>query len=188
MKRKKQEIQIPLDYSLPKALLDILYDLGEHAPFGSFRKNLYRKAYGIPEPPWWRYNRAMQYLKQQGQITIIKKNEELFIKLTKKGKLRVLLNRLNHKSIPASKWDGKWRIIIWDIPESSSTQRNVMRRIVKTLGYYQLQQSVFITPYPIPADAVNYLNASGLARYIRFLRVDKIDDEKPLVKHFNVSN
>lgn len=190
--RRKQEWlkkrQTPLNYSLRHAILDILYDLGESSVlFGNPRKQLDRWARGIPKPPRWRYNRAIKYLESLGQIKLSSKNDQIFIKLTKKGKLQALLLRMENDFARVRKWDGKWRVIIWDIPESSRKQRNRMRYAVKDLGFYQLQKSVFITPFPLPASAVQYLRESGLLKFIRFLRVDKLDDDRFLKKHFGVS-
>ena len=142
--------------------------------------------HGMPEPVRWRYNRAIKYLEQRGQIQLIKKNDDLFLKLTKKGKTKILLHRLEQSFEKPNSWDGKWRLIIWDIPESSNLERDKIRRVIKNLGCYRLQHSVFITPYPWPAPAVEYLNESGLLKFIRFIRADKLDDEGALKKHFGL--
>lgn len=181
----KKRNTIPLNYSTSRALLDILLDFGENFPIGSHRQ-LHRWAMGYPKPPRWRLNRAMKYLESLGQVKVIKENDQLFLQLTKKGKLRALLLRINKGYRKESRWDGKWRLIIWDIPESSNKQRDRIRYFLKNLGFYRLQHSVFITPYPLPQLAVEYLKESELLKFIRFLRVDKIDDDKFLRKHFGL--
>ncbi len=192
-KRKQEwlkERQPPLNYSLRHAILDILLDLGESSPiFGNPWKHLDRWARGIPKPPRWRYKRALRYLEKIGQVKLVDRDGKIFVRLTKKGELRALLIRLEKdfkKSTLPSRWDGKWRIVIWDIPESSRNQRNIMRYLLKALGFYQLQKSVFITPFPIPASAIQYLRESQLLKFIRFLRVDQIDDDRFLRRHFGV--
>ncbi len=192
-KRKRdrlKERQTPLNYSLGHAILDILLDLGESSPiFGNPWKHFDRWAKGIPKPPRWRYKRALRYLEKIGQVKLVDRKGETFAELTKKGELRALLNRLEKdfkKSALPSSWDGKWRIVIWDIPESSRKQRNITRYFLKDLGFYLLQKSVFITPFPIPASAVQYLRESQLLKFIRFLRVDQIDDDRFLRRHFGV--
>lgn len=169
-------------------MLDILLDLGDSMPLVGgkhFRPyELYRKALGAPDLPMWRLNRALHYLEQRKQIKIVQKRNKKFIKLTSKGKLKALMNRLETGFRKDVKWDGKFRLIIWDIPELTRKQRDHLRLFVKSLGFYMLQQSVFITPYPLPASAVEYLQESKLLPYIRFLRVDKVDNDKLLRKHF----
>ncbi len=141
---------------------------------------------GIPDLPNWRLNQALAYLEHVGKVELSRENDELFIKLTKKGKIQALLERMGIEFRKAVRWDGKWRIVIWDIPESSRLQRNQIRYFCKSLGFRQLQKSVFITPYPIPGSAVQYLKESDLLKFIRFLRIDQLDDDRDLKKHFNL--
>lgn len=188
MKRKQK--QFPIGYSMSRAILDILLDSGENLPLFQSpytrMKRSWRKLEGMPEPKRWRYNRAMRYLEHREQIQILKKNDDLFIKLTEKGKLTVLMSHIRTDFDKHKQWDGKWRLIIWDIPESSSKQRDKIRYFFKQLGFYKLQLSVFVTPHPLPGAAVRYLKISGLFAFLRFLRVDKIDDDTELKKHFQI--
>lgn len=48
-----------------------------------------------------------------------------------------------HKS-----WDGRWRVVIFDIPQELHTSRLKLGRKLKNLGFYTLQKSVFVFPYP----------------------------------------
>lgn len=188
----KKFYQPPPGYSLPKAILDILLDLGDSIPLFESpyhrTKRLYREEWGASGHSMWRYNRAIKFLKYREKLKIIKRGDKLFLKLTKKGKVEALLARLasTDKKMKV-KWDGKWRLIIWDIPESSRQQRNKIRYFVRNLGFYKLQLSVFVRPYSLPTEAVSYLKESGLIKYIRFLRVDRIDDDGFLFKYFDLS-
>jgi len=188
-RRRAKKDDFPLNYSLGRAVLDILLDVGERftllgTPYKRI-KLMYRDL-GAPEPVPWRYNRAIRYLEYTAQIEVVEKKNRIFLKLTEKGKLRALLDQLAGQYQTQAKWDGKWRLIIWDIPEKSRGDRNYIRRFFKNLGFYRLQQSVFITPYELPVAAVEYLRESGLLSYIRFLRVDKLDDDKFLKQHFGL--
>lgn len=179
--------KIPLNYSLAHALLDILLDFGENVPVSTSPKKLWRKALGYPQVPCWRLNRALRYLEELGQIKIIRKGrEEVFAKLTHKGKLQALLQRIGQDFKTSQKWDGKWRVVIWDIPETAQRQRNQIRYFLKGLGFHQLQQSVFIIPHSLPQSAVAFLEESGLTQFIRFLRVDRLDNDQDLRKHFGL--
>lgn len=186
--QQRRSYQIPLNYSLPKAILDLLIDFGENSVlFEDPFKRLDRAVRGYPRPKRWRYNRAMRYLEHLEHIELVTRNDRLFVRLTQKGKVKALLARLESDFKKSNKWDGKWRVVIWDIPEDSKEQRNRIRQLVKDLGFFQLQKSVFITPHSLPSSAVAYLRECELLRFIRFLRVDKIDDDQYLKKHFKLS-
>ncbi len=173
--------------SLGEMILDILWTasditaaMGFVGPYSHIRRREKRPL------KRWQYNKAVKYLARDKHLEIVEKNNKLFLKLTSKGKLRALMNKLNSRPAAVHRRDGKWRLIIWDIPETSNSQRNHLRAWVKHLGFYQLQKSVFITPYSIPKEAVDYLVESGLIDFIRFLRVDKLDKDADLRKHFNL--
>ena len=45
------------------------------------------------------------------------------------------------------KWDGKYRIIIFDIAQLKKFYREALRGKLKELGFYPLQKSVWIHPF-----------------------------------------
>lgn len=192
MARKTQRrYRIPPGYSTTQAIIDILLDFGKNftlldSPYQRMRRS-WRKIQGAPEPTRWRFNRAIRYLEGRGLVQKKEQNSQIFIRLTKEGKVNALLLRLEKEFKKSPQWDGRWRVIIWDIPEDAREQRDRIRWFIKNLGFFQIQKSVFVTPYPLPPAAVAYLKESGLLQYIRFLRVDKMDDDQILRKHFGLT-
>lgn len=69
------------------------------------------------------------------------------ITLTKQGKEKTLMFDLDRMTLPKQSWDGKWRLVIFDIPDRQKKAREALRQKIKNLGFYHLQKSVFITPY-----------------------------------------
>ena len=45
------------------------------------------------------------------------------------------------------KWDGKWRLIIYDIPEKRKGEREYLRRLLQLLGFGKIQASAWASPY-----------------------------------------
>lgn len=136
------------------------------------------------EYPYWRYRETIKRLAQRGWIEKIKQEGREFIKLTKKGKVALLLQKI--KVQKELTWDGKWRLIIFDIPEVANRTRDIIRRRLKGLGFLKLQASVYISPYSLSQEIIEYLKLTRLIKYIRFLRVDKIDDDRELRKRFRI--
>ncbi len=46
-------------------------------------------------------------------------------------------------------WDGKWRFVVFDIPQKEVNFRNIIRRRLKELGFKLLQRSVWFSPLPL---------------------------------------
>ena len=131
------------------------------------------------------YRQTAYHLRRKGIVTISKNSlAERFLQLTKEGELELLLAKTWLKK-PAL-WDGKWRIIIFDIPEEVNTVRDKLRRILLAKGCLKLQASVYISPYPLNRAAILYLKTSGLITFIRIGRLEELDDDSDLRKKFNL--
>lgn len=170
-------------------VLDQLLELGELFP-QPFETPYYykRRLQGWPrEIHPCRIKQELKRMQERGWIIEAEKQGKTFLKLTKKGRLQALYKKIQTIDKKQKKlWDGKWRIAIFDIPEKGRRERNVIRRTLKTVGFLQLQKSVYIYPHEIPGEVITYLKTSGLLSFIRFARIDRMDDVKNLKKWFRL--
>ncbi len=83
-------------------------------------------------------------------------------------------------------WDGKWRVLVFDIPEDSRIARDRFRKLLKQHGFVKLQASVFINPFPLSREAIAYLQQLNLMRFIRIMKVEEMDNDADLRKKFNL--
>ncbi len=128
---------------------------------------------------------ALQGLINRGLVRCEYQEAKRIVKLTNKGQLEALFRRSKLPHIH-QRWDGRWRVVIFDIPEQASLVRDRLRKLLKDYGFKALQASVYISPVGLNPDAVTYLKKSGLIRYIRMFRVDKFDTDDDLRKLFKV--
>jgi phenylacetic acid degradation operon negative regulatory protein len=128
--------------------------------------------------------RMLRYLHDKGWIKKVDKNSEKFYQLTQKGELEALLAKakLPHQG----KWDGKWRMVIFDIPEDHKDKRNLLRLLLKKNNFYMLQASVYVSPHAFNREAVTYLQETKLSPYIRIIKVEEMDNDTDLKKHFHL--
>ena len=84
-------------------------------------------------------------------------------------------------------WDGIWRVIIWDIPETARTQRNRARRLLKRLAVVQIQQSVWVTPHPCREEVQALRAEVGIDHGLLYLEAHSIEGDLKLRQHFHVS-
>ena len=168
--------------SIVKDILNFLEESFEYlpAPFESPYGYLRR----VDRIPYKNYYNTVWQMKKRGIVKVESKKGKKFIQLTKKGQLQALLYK---SKLPRSgKWDGKWRIVVFDIPESARIQRNLLRRLLRDAEFIKLQNSVFISPYSLNREAIKYLKETKLIDYIRICRVDELDDDKDLRKIFKI--
>jgi DNA-binding transcriptional regulator PaaX len=104
-----------------------------------------------------------------------------------KGKEKALAYKLDEMKVKIpKKWDSKWRIVIFDIPESFKKARNALRFHLKRLGFYQLQKSVFVLPYPCEDEIEFIVELYGVRPYVRQLLAHSLDNELHLKKIFKL--
>jgi hypothetical protein len=111
---------------------------------------------------------------------LIEKRRENF-RLSPLGVL--YFKRISDHETP-QKWDNKWRIIMFDIPESIRNKRNWLRQQLYTLEYKSLQKSVFIGKHPLKEKLYKEILEQGLNKYLNLITVGEIDDEE-ILKSFD---
>jgi DNA-binding transcriptional regulator PaaX len=110
-----------------------------------------------------------------------------FLSLTKSGrqKLRnIKLSSQNH--LVSTEWDGYWRIIIIDIPESRKSERDAVRYILKKAQFVQIKNSMWISPFPMEHMMIGMKEDMGLHEELMIFVTDKLDSgtEKVLEQKF----
>jgi len=88
--------------------------------------------------------------------------------------------------IKRENWDGKWRIVVFDIPEKIKRGRDALREKLKELGFYELQKSVFVFPYKCQNEIEFVIEFFNLRKYVRFGTLDSIDNNLHLKKIFKL--
>jgi phenylacetic acid degradation operon negative regulatory protein len=68
-------------------------------------------------------------------------------RLTSLGRTLVLGGR-DSEAWWARRWDGNWRVLMFDLPADRSTERTNLLRLLRERGYGCLQGSAWISPHP----------------------------------------
>jgi hypothetical protein len=110
-------------------------------------------------------------LKQYG---LLKEKENYFL-LTTRGE-KIAEKILGYKRRLEEEWDGKYRLVIFDIPEVDRQKRDWLRQELYFLGYKKLQNSVFISKLSLTEDLVREIKGEGLEKYVNYLLVEHVYD------------
>jgi len=114
---------------------------------------------------------------------VAKEQKSKKFSLTTKGKELVDYIE-NRYQILENPWDGKLRIVIFDIPEVFKSWRGNIRQELLLLQFQQLQKSVYIGKYPVPESFCRELDEWNLRKYVFIFTADKIDREDEILKIF----
>lgn len=116
------------------------------------------------------FRKSLWYLKKNKLITIQKKNKKNIINISKRGKKRLQNFKFQTMSIPKqTKWDYKWRVVLFDVPERKKTARDYFRRKLKKLGFCSLQKSTYVYPFPCKNEVYLIKNSLGINPYVYYL-------------------
>lgn len=96
--------------------------------------------------------RTVKRMERKGLVVKEEVETGIRIKITEKGKKEVLQYKLDEFTIKSGDWDGKWRIVFFDIEEVDRKKRNKLRKILVRLGMKQLQKSLWVSPYEIEKE------------------------------------
>ncbi|MEX2013402.1 MAG: hypothetical protein WD897_00605 [Parcubacteria group bacterium] len=92
----------------------------------------------------------------------------------------------NFKFIKPKKWDGKWRVIIFDIPDKKRKVRDRIRYLFKSAGLYLLQESVWVYPYDCE-DIMALLKVDfGIGKNLLYLIVEELENDRYLREEFGL--
>jgi hypothetical protein len=129
-----------------------------------------------------KYSKEVSRLKYSAYFSI--KNNRIC--LNAKGRVEIIKRIIKDKS--KREWDGKWWAIIFDIPERRRGERAFLRKELKWMKFKELQHSVWIFPYDIEKEILVLLKLwkKHFGGDIRFLKIEKLTDDKDLKKMFEL--
>ena len=108
-------------------------------------------------------------------------------KFTKKGKEWFDKSLLRYHRFKGTKWDKKWRVVIFDIPEELHKNRNYFRNKLKNMGFYMLQKSIFVIPYSCEEELGHTCRNLKIGDYVDIIKADSIGfKEKEIRKYFGI--
>ena len=120
--------------------------------------------------------RLLYYAKRKGYI-----NQHL--QTTRAGEER--LKKISYETIEMSgTWDKKWRMVMYDVPEELHGARDQIRRLLKQLGFVQLQASVWIHPLPCLDQFEQIRKVSNLENALILVETSDLEVPNRHIHHF----
>lgn len=135
-----------------------------------------------------RINQGIQRLKERGLVKVTGAYSDRRITITKKGLHVIGKIRLGEYKIPEPAfWDGKWRVLIFDIREKRRLVRSQLRTLIRSAGFIRIQDSVWVYPYPCD-EFIALVRAhlkSGTGE-VRSFVAEALESDKALREHFKL--
>ena len=164
------------------ALEYLLSAIGNLAELSLDRKVVYRYLYNFSRESWSDREAAkfVDSLRRRGYIEIKKDDKNRSIKFTNKTKL-ALLRELSARS----DFDGLNHFISFDIPERMRKDRDAFRRMIKRLGFRQIQKSLWVCKHDVGDLIEIAAYECGVEKYIAYIISKKSDIDGIIEKMFS---
>ncbi|MBI2476258.1 MAG: hypothetical protein HYV67_03370 [Candidatus Taylorbacteria bacterium] len=108
--------------------------------------------------------------------------------LSETGKELALTYNLDTMLLTKTKvWDGKWRLVTFDIPEKIKKVRDAIRYHLKKIGMHEFQKSLFIYPHECKKEIDFIIEFYNVRKHVRFILAETIDNELDLKKSFKLT-
>jgi len=145
---------------------------------GSRRRNPFRLKYQI--------NETLSRLVRKDLVTFVEKGGRKFARLTPAGVKRLQFEQQKTAlSLQKRKrWDKRWRVVIFDIPERRRGVRSRLRSTMQECGFVRLQDSVWVYPHDCEELTVLLKAELKLGSAVLYMVVEKIENDAWLKKHF----
>lgn len=111
---------------------------------------------------------ALKRLRERGLIDFVS-DEKLAYRLTDKGKQKAIWESISLKD---EKWDGRWRVVIFDVPEKRRQARNLLRASLKKWNFIPWQKSVWATKKDCAKALRNFIKSVGIEDWVIVLESD----------------
>jgi hypothetical protein len=121
--------------------------------------------------------RSLKGLEDCGLIEQLPSGQTQYARLTRAGRVKASSQKLDASgSILDPNWDGKWRIILLDLPESRKNERESLRYLLKKAGFVMLKNSAWISPYPFEHLFTNIKKDLGLTSELMIITTNTLDE------------
>jgi DNA-binding transcriptional regulator PaaX len=132
--------------------------------------------------------KAIERLKKKRLIVLSEKNGKFKVEITEKGKRKIKEIQFENMAIEKPNlWDRQWRIVIFDVPDKYKKRaRDALRGKLQKMGFYPLQKSVWVYPYPCEKEIQFLCELFNIIPFVNIIVAKKIYNDIKLRKYFNL--
>ncbi len=146
------------------------------------------KTTGIDARLRYKTKRVLGRLKQKGEIEFVEKDGKTLVRLTERGEQALALHaeRLRLAGERPKKWDQRYRLVMFDVPEKRKRTRDLLRREMREVGFLRIQDSAWLYPYDCE-EFVALLKADlHIGKDVLYAVIESIENDAWIRKHFNL--
>ena len=136
-----------------------------------------------------RIKQSLENLEKKEIIDLVEKNDEIFVHLKNDNNPQVIkysIKALLELKQKEKKWNKKWFMVFFDVPEIQRNKRDYLRKFLNKIGFYRYQKSVYIFPYECEEEINLIKKIVEGAKYMKYIIAEKIEDEGAIKTFFKL--
>lgn len=132
--------------------------------------------------------RSLSSLSKKGLVRFVTAGGVEYAELTAKGReyMEYAAEKERMRAFSGKKWDGKYRLVIFDIPEKKRGIRDQFRTLVKNAGFYHLQDSVWAFPYDCRAFITFLKSELRDSGNILYIVASEMEGAEQMLKYYKL--
>ena len=137
----------------------------------------------------YRAKTAAGRLAQKGLVKFVEKNGKKHLEITEAGRRMIALEHAR-ASAPARakrRWDKRYRLVMFDIPQDKRSTRDRLRRMMLDFGFLRVQYSVWVSPYDCEELIALVKAELRLGKDVLYVVVEQIENDGWIKKHFQLA-
>ncbi|MBO8177855.1 MAG: phenylacetic acid degradation operon negative regulatory protein PaaX [Bacillus sp. (in: Bacteria)] len=111
---------------------------------------------------------AISRMSKQGWVQAEKRGNKSYYSLTERGVKRIEEAAKRIYKLHPEKWDGKWRILIYTIPEEKRNLRDELRKELVWSGFGTISNSCWISPNNLEKQVYDLIEKYDIEPYVDF--------------------
>lgn len=127
-------------------------------------------------------------LKQKGEIEFVERDGKKYVRLTERGEESLSFER--QKMLLTSgkprKWDHRYRLVMFDVPEKRKKIREYLRFRMQEVGFLRVQDSSWVYPHDCEKFIALLKADLHIGKDVLYAVVEEIENDKWIRKHFNL--
>lgn len=123
---------------------------------------------------------------RKGFVDVHETETGFTVVITEKGKQELLRYDIEAMSVPRQDpWDEKWRMVFFDIPTGHEA-RNIFREKLISMGFFQMQKSVYIHPFPCAKQIKFLREVYFMPDSVKLAVIEHLENDEDLRRFFRL--
>ena len=134
----------------------------------------------------WRLRQMIKRMHDAKYIEVKEINGVAVVKVAEKGKRKLLSYEIETMKLDEKTWDGKWRLIIYDVQTGKRSNSEMFRKALNRLNLYKLQKSVYLTPFKCEEEIEFLRQYYEVGKEVLILKAGTLEHESAYRKYFGI--